>query len=587
MINWQTWEALTFKKAQAENKPICLIVTHDGYWSRVMMRRALRHPLFTSLLNEAYVAIQANAEEYPEVSSFALKFLKVSTGRAGWPLVLWLTPTGEPIMGLNSLTLEDEAPQKFGLITHLKIIAEHWRDPAWSDINRPALERIQSLSDFSSMRHAGQLSPDEYMIDYAERWILRVDPIWGGFSSPLKFPLPLVLSGLLGVWNELGHPQHLQVAEYSLGQMLSGGVFDHVGGGIWRYSLDEQWSSGCHEKLLIDQAHFILLLSSLYRVTQRRVYRDALAVTAQLLIEEFASSEGGFIGRIGLEDHDVSKLDRGAFHQASWSHEEVLEALEPIDAEWFMNSFLSPIHTSQRELGHNGQRYLPRLAYPLSDEEARYWKKLRPILFNIRKKRDSLDRSSWRVCVDNAVASVALAQAALILDEPMWFKASQNTLDWLIEELWDGRRLFRAFHGKKRVLSEGCLEDYMSMTWALSELSLYTGDQHKAQLSEVIFDTAFDLFKDMEGKGFFHASPRRRKLLAIKEKPTLDGVDLSGNAWAVFALKRLSELTNSSFHHNEFLELAESFAGSVSCQMSCAVSTVASLLKRSSISKEL
>ena len=578
MIDWYTWEAISFKKAQADDKPICLIITHDGYWSRVMMRRAIRHPLFISLLKDAYIPIHIEAEEYPEVSSLALKFLKVSTGQAGWPLIIWLTPNGQPIMGLNSLTLEDEDPQRFGLITHLKIIAEHWRDPAWSEINQPALERIQSLSDFKSMKRAGQLAPEEYMIDYAERWILRVDPLWGGFSRPLKFPLPLVLSGLLGVWNELGYPQHFRVAEYSIEQMLKGGIYDHVGGGIWRYSLDEKWSSGCYEKLLIDQAHFMLLLNSLYRITQDRIYRDALEATAQLIMEDFIFEDGGFIARIGLEDHDVSLLDRSAFHQTTWSHEEVKEALDPIDAEWFIKSFLSPDSTSEREMGHKSQRYLPRLAYPLEDEEAQYWKSIKLQLLESRRKRDSLDHSPWRICVDNAVVSVALAQAALILDQASWFKTAQENLEWIIENLWDGRRLYRAYNVKKRSVAEACLEDYMSMTWALAEFSVYAEDEQKAQLSEVIFDTAFDLFKDMSGKGFFHAPPRRRQLLTIQEKPTLDGVDISGNAWAIFALLRLSKLTQSSFHHKELFELAEAFAGNTSCQMSCAVSTVGSLL---------
>ena len=121
----------------------------------------------------------------------------------------------------------------------------------------------------------------------------------------------------------------------------------------------------------------------------------------------------------------------------------------------------------------------------------------------------------------------------------------------------------------------------MSVTWALAEFSKYTGDQSDAQLAEVTFDTAYHLFKDLGGGGFFHASPHRRKLLPLNEKPTLDGIDLSGNAWSILALKSLSEITASSFHRDELYELCERFVGSVSCQTSSVVSLVGSLLRRS------
>ena len=581
MMKWLTWGPLVFKRAMAEDKPICLFVTHDGYWSRVQMRRVSRDEQAVSWLTQQYIPVHVNAEEYPEVSNFALEFLKVSSGRAGWPLVLWLTPSGEPIMSLNSLALEDDIPKRFGLITHLRLIARHWRDPAWSETNAPALERIRALSDLESLRRAGALSYEEYMIDYAERWILRVDPVWGGFSSPFKFPLPLILSGLLGVWNQLGHSQHLHVVEYSLQQLLRGGVYDHVGGGVWRYSVDELWSSGCYEKLLIDQAHFTMMLTSLYRITKKRIYGDALRSAAQLICDEFASPDGGFVARIGLEDHDASQLQMGAFHQASWSHDEIRSLLEPQDAEWFIESFLSPTSSSIREDHYDRQRYLPRVDYPLNEEESEYWRQLRVKLLKARKSRHKLDRSPWRVCTDNAVASVALARAALVLDEPSWFQASRDGMTWLREHLWDGLRLWRAYRDRERISVEGCLEDYMSMTWSLAEISTYTNDPHDAHLAEVIFDRAYDLFKDPNGGGFFHAPLERRRLLPIAEKPTLDGVDLSGNAWAMLALKRLTQLTSSPFHRREFTELAERFAGSVSCQTSSVVSVVGALLNRS------
>ena len=581
MITWQLWGDLAFKLAKDEDKPICLIISQDGYWSRVMIKRALRDERVVELLSRLYIPVRVSAEEWPEVSCFALKFLKVSTGRAGWPMVLWLSPDGEPIMGLTSLALEDDAPERFGFVTHLKLIAQHWRDPSWAEVNQIALERIRQLSDLESMRRAGRLSHDEYMIDYAERWILRVDPVWGGFSSPLKFPLPLILSGILGVWNQLGHRQHLHVVEYSLTQLLRGGLYDHVGGGVWRYSFDEHWSSGCYEKLLLDQAHFTLLLSTLYRITGRRIYREALRATAELICEDFTSAEGGFIARIGLEDHDASVIQRGSFHQASWSQSEVRDSLEPQEAEWFIKSFLSPERATQRETGYQGQRYLPRLAYPLDQQEEAYWRSLRPKLLKVRRERDQLDRSLWRICTDNAVASVALARAALLLDRPDWFNKARETMSWLLAHLWDGSRLCRAYQGSSRTTADGALEDYMSVTWALCEFYKYTEDQADIQMAEVDFDSAHELFRDFSNGGFFHASPQRRRLLPIQEKPTLDGIDLSGNAWSIFALQSLSEATSSSFHRDELLELAERFEGSVSCQTSCAVSLVGAFLRES------
>lgn len=581
MIDWLRWGPLIFKRARAEDRPIFLLISTESYWSRVCLRQISKDERVADVLKQSYIAVHLDATEYPDVSQLFLKFIRISTGRAGCPLMMWLRPDGLPLMGASNMPFEDEPPGKFGLITHLKIIAHRWREPRWEDVNEPALERLKRLSNLDDIPLLSYETPEEYMIDYAERWILRVDPNLGGFSSPLKFPLPLVLSGLLGVWDQLGEPQHLHVVEYSLEQMLRGSIYDHIGGGVWRYSAHDHWNSACYEKELTDQCHLILALTSLYQITQLPKYSRAIRSMIRSILREFRDPRGGFVSTVGLEDHDLSR-SKNTFSQHSWSEEEVYELLDAEDAEWFIQSFLAHEVQSKRETEHGGVRRIPRLMYSLDEDEARYWDSIRPRLEVARRQRygGRPHRSSLRVCSHNSLAAVTLMRASVILDEPQWFRIARSTLTWISTGLWDGLRLSRAVRGEHRLSVEACLEDYMSTAWALSELALYVDDSHSAHLAEVIFDQGYERFKDQEGGGFFQASPARRSLLPVHEKPVLDTGDLSGNAWALLALERLYTKTRSSLYQAELVNLADQLAKSAPGQMTSLAGLIASLINQ-------
>ena len=548
---WCSWAPESLSRAQSEHKPIFLLLIHDSYWSRVAQRRFSRPSPLRDLVATSYVPILAHVEDHPEVNAFFAKFIKLSTGTVGWPMLLWLTPTGSPIMGSVYLPFEEKTPYfRVGLFGCLQVIARYWDDPRWRETNAQPMSWINTLSRLDGDRTT-PATRDAWMSTYASRWIKRFDPYWGGFSGAPKFPLSSVLSGLLGVWNAHGEEACLEVVEYTLEKKLTGGIYDHIGGGIFRYSLDRQWRSSCFEKTLSDNCELAQILLSLYRITEHESYAHTVREIIDALLRDFKKGGQGFIARVGLDDQGVSNLSTSLFHYYSWSQEEARSVLTPDEADWFIQSFSINQMASPLERHHESDRRIPRLDYPLNSEEYAYWSTLRTRLYLARKQRFKIYTSTKQICTYNALAITVLAKAAMILNEPLWLTQAQQVAQFLCSALWDGQRLSRSYHQRQVSQEEGCLEDYMSLSYALSVLYDCTEDLYFANLSELIFERGHALFKDHRCGGYFQAIKHRRELLPVPEKPILDGIETSGNAWALLALMKLYQRERSSFYLSE------------------------------------
>ena len=554
-LSWLPWAPDSFSRAQHEHKPIFLLLMHDSYWSRVALRRFNQKRAWRGILSTDYIPICAYVEDHPDVNAFFSKFIKISTGSVGWPMLVWLTPTGLPIMGSVYLAFDDDTPHfSVGLTGCLKVIAEHWDDPRWQEVNTRSLSWIRSLSSIHEARSA---RPDhhDWMIEYAGRWLKRLDPDWGGFSGSPKFPLTSVLRGLMGVWNSLGEPACLEAVEYTVEKKLLGGIYDHIGGGIFRYSLDRKWRSSCFEKTLSDNCEFAHVLLSLYRITHDKTYAERLREIIEFLLRDLKLEGQGFISRLGMDDQGFSNLNTSMFHYYSWSQEEVRSILKSDEADWFIRSFSLNQMASPLEDHHASDRRIPRLDYPLTSEEYQYWSSLKLRLYLARKVRSPLHKSQKQICVYNALAIVVLSKSAVVLNEPKWLTCAQQIAHFLCSALWNGHKLYRGYHRRKQSDQEGYLEDYMSLSYALSVLYDCTDDAYFANLSEIIFERGYELFKDQDNGGFYQANKTQRALLPIPEKPLLDGIETSGNAWALLALIKLYHRERSSFYLNEIESL--------------------------------
>jgi uncharacterized protein YyaL (SSP411 family) len=423
----------------------------------------------------------------------------------------------------------------------------------------PALEALQR---YALQPPSEALSP-AWLEEGARAWLERFDPDWGGFSAAPKFPRPVALEALLRAWHQSGDLGALEAAEVTFERMACGGLYDHVGGGFSRYSLDNRWWVPRFEKMLSDNAQLVSLALELYQGTRRAYYADVARDTLRFMVKELKTSRGAFA-------HDISAYSmtpqgehrEGYFY--SWTRAELAQALTPEEVSWVCEVFgvvegeegtrVTNIERPElrEEPSHlkahvEGGRSVLHLYEPLTTEEQVYWAPLRATLYKARAERIAPPINDAIMCAPNALAMSAFARAAAVLGEREWLSHAQDIADFLLLALRDGERLMRSWRAGERSRVEGTLEDYMSLSLGLLDLFEVTGLPRYLKEARALYDSSERLF-DPERGGFFRCDAERRELLPFDEKPKVDGDEPSGNALAALAALKLHQLTGAQHY---------------------------------------
>ncbi|EFK08668.1 conserved hypothetical protein [delta proteobacterium NaphS2] len=557
-VDWYPWGKGAFLKAKNEDKPVFLSVGYATcHWCHVMAHESFEDPETARILNDHYVSIKVDREERPDLDKIYMSVCQALTGRGGWPLSVFLTPeripffagTYFPKIGHQGLIGFPELLLKLGklwkedrerLLTAGDEITEHLR-------NSELGGSVEKSLDMEVLNKAGvQLSRS-------------FDPRWGGFGGAPKFPSPHQLTFLLRRHVRSKNARDLEMVEKTLQSMRRGGLFDHIGYGFHRYSVDEKWFAPHFEKMLYDQALLAMAYTEAYQVTGKSFYARVAREIFTYVLRDMTSPEGGFYS---AEDADSEGVE-GLFYL--WTPKEVQEILGTESADLFCDYF------DIRERGNFEEgRSIPHMREPLSTfAEGRNMgvKRLvsllrqgREKLFSARQKRihplkDDKILTSW-----NGLMITALFKGYRALGDAAYVTAAQNSLQFILNTLRkeDGCLIRRYREGE--TAHAGYLDDYAFLVWALIEGYESTFNPNHLKTAMVLTHTMLDLFWDSENGGFFFTG-RENETLIARSRDAQDGAIPSGNSVAALTLLQLGRLTGDTSFEEKANALMQAFSG--------------------------
>ncbi|BDU73871.1 thioredoxin domain-containing protein [Mesoterricola silvestris] len=525
-VEWNPWDAESLERARKEDKPIFLSIGYSAcHWCHVMERESFEDAAVAAELNAHFIPIKVDREERPDLDDLYMGAVQAITGRGGWPMSVWLTPDLKPFYGG---TYYPPTP-RHGLPAFLQLL-ESIRG-AWS-AQRPHLE-----SDAASLLAALDRDPPpaaalptgEPVRRALETLERAFDPRWGGFGPAPKFPQPTGLELLLRHGSGADRARALR----TLDAMAEGGIFDHLGGGFARYSVDAQWLVPHFEKMLYDNALLASCYLEAFQLTGEPRYRDTAVATLDYLLRDLRDPSGGFHSS---EDAD-SEGEEGRFYVFTPAQ---IEGILGADAPRFCQAY----GISAEGCFEHGASVLHRFeAGGATAEDLR----ARVLAFRDTRPRPGKDDkvlAGW-----NGLALSALARGHQALGEPRFLEAAGALADFLRAELWrDGGllRTWRRGHGH----TPGFLEDYGAVACGLVDLYEAGFDARRLRWAFELGEILLERFQD-PGGGFFGSIARPD--LLVRQKPFQDGAVPSGNTLAARALLALAR----HFDHDPFRRAAE------------------------------
>ncbi len=500
-VDWYPWGAEALELARRDDKPILLSVGYSAcHWCHVMAHESFEAPATAAVMNAHFVNVKVDREERPDVDALYMDATVSMTGQGGWPMTVFLTPDGEPFYAGTYFPPEPRHGMP-AFTQLLEAVAEAWRTQR-DDVVTQARRLVEAVG------HSARIEPSqepltELLLAAAEQGIARsFDPTHGGFGRAPKFPPASTLEFLL----RRGSPDALAMVRTTLDGMAAGGMYDLVGGGFHRYSVDERWLVPHFEKMLYDNA----LLASSYLhawvVTGEPRYRTVVEETLDYMVRELRLPDGGLAS---AQDADTNGVEGLTF---TWTEEEGVPSalLLPFEhGRSIIRGELDPALRS-RLLAERVQRPQPGL--------------------------DDKVLASW-----NGLALAALAEGARRCDRDDWLEAARGVAEFLLGPLSrEGGRLSRAWREGK-VSGEGFLDDYANAAHGMLELHITTGEGRWLHEARRLAALAVELFADDDNGGFFLAPTDGEELVA-RTKALDDNPLPSGNSMLAHVLLRLSRI---------------------------------------------
>ncbi len=531
-VDWWAWGADALAEAKRTNKPILLSVGYAAcHWCHVMAHESFEDDATARVMNELFVNIKVDREERPDIDQIYMAALHYLGEHGGWPLTMFLTADGEPIWG-GTYFPNTSRYGKPAFVDVLREIARLFRDePGKIEQNRAALmERLAATA-----RAAGGATIGLAELDNAARQLGGIiDPVNGGTRGAPKFPQAGLFELLWRAGLRTGEARYLAAVDITLHHICEGGIYDHLGGGFSRYSVDERWLVPHFEKMLYDNAQLLELLAIAYRRSGMALYRQRAAETVAWLKREMTTEEGAFSASLDAD----SEGEEGKFYV--WSHDEVMRQLGSGDGEFFARHYdVTPAGNFE---GHN---ILNRLKpQPRSAADEARLAVLREKLLAVRaaRVRPGLDD---KVLADwNGLMIAALVNAAPLFDEPAlrqsWMDMAVHAFDFVASTMTRGDRLGHSWRAGQ-LKFPGLASDFAAMIRAA--LALYEATGRRAYLDRALgWQRALDRDYANAETGTYYLTAVDAGGLVIRPAATTDDATPNHNAVAAQNLIRLAVL---------------------------------------------
>ena len=547
-VDWYPWGEEAFAKARAEDKPVLLSIGYSAcHWCHVMEHESFEDEAIAALMNENFVSIKVDREERPDLDEIYMNAVQLLTKRGGWPMTVFLTPEGKPFFGGTYYPPEDRHGMP-GFPRVLKAVVEAYRNKP-QDVARNVDQIVAALDRMSVLNLTGGEMSVELVTRGAEGLTPAYDATHGGFGRAPKFPNAGVFNMFLRAYRLSGNRPYLEMITETLRKMAEGGMYDQLGGGFHRYSVDDKWLVPHFEKMLYDNGQLAQVYAEAYRITKDGFFKRIVEETLEYVLREMCQAEGGFYS---AQDAD-SEGEEGKFFV--WTREQVLELLGKEHGEIFCRFY------DVSDLGNfEGKNILhPILTV---EQAAKYFKKdeeeiesvlagARARLFEEREKRIKPFRDEKVIVSWNGLMLSGVAAAYAITGDARIRDAGARTVDFIFTRMFDKGLLLHTYKdGQAKLL--GYLDDYAFLIAGLLDLFEATHETELLERAEALARTMVEEFWDETNGGFFYTGKSHEQLIS-RTKPGFDHSIPSGNSVAALVLVRLHHYTGEQ----DLLERAE------------------------------
>jgi uncharacterized protein len=541
-VDWWEWSPEAFEDARRLDRPVLLSVGYAAcHWCHVMAHESFEDEAVASYMNEHFTNVKVDREERPDVDAVYMQATTAMTGQGGWPMTVLLTPDGEPFFaGTYFPDRPRHGQPAFRQV--LEALSDAWRNRR-DEVTTVASDITGHLRQDVATA-AGQ-PLDAPLLAAAVTSLARdFDATAAGFGSSPKFPPSMVLEFLLRHAARTGSPNASGMADRTLRAMARGGLYDQLGGGFARYSVDRGWVVPHFEKMLYDNAQLLGLYARWWRQAGDPLGARVARETAGFLLRELRTDEGGFASALDAD----SEGEEGRFYV--WTPAQLREVLGPEDGPWAAD-LLSVTDAGTFE---HGASTLQLLTDPDDD---RRWASVRERLLAARGARVRPARDDKVVAAWNGLVIASLAEAGTLLDERAYVDAAVAAADLLLERHLDGGLLRRVSRAGRAGRHAGVLEDYACVASGLLALLSATGDGRWLDAAGALLDVALEQFGAGDG-GFFDTAAGAERLVSRPRDPS-DNASPSGQSALVHALLGFAALTGSGRHR----DAAEAALGTV------------------------
>lgn len=559
-VNWWPWCTEAFEVAKRENKLILISIGYSScHWCHVMAHESFEDEYIAGLMNKNFVCIKVDREERPDIDQMFVEVVQMITGRAGWPLNVFCLPDGRPFFGGTYFPPKDIGKSIIPWPQLLMRIVEHYKKSP-KELEENAENIIQNLQTSNNPSEREILSNDA-LLEGAKLICKTHDEEWGGFGQSPKFPSPTVLDYLFVVRGTLACEEDVQLSKRidqvlitTLKGMAHGGIYDQIGGGFSRYSVDRFWVVPHFEKMLYDNGLLLTTYTKGWLLYHLELFKSIVEETIIWLLREMATGFGAFASSL---DADTGGVE-GSFYV--WKQNEIIEALGSEEGRAFCEAY------SITQVGNfEADTSVPVWVYD-DDQKRAVFKPLREKLLRVRQGREQPGKDMKVLVSWNSLVAKGLVDAGFYFKRPEWIELACKTLDWIWKNMFDaenrlksvyytGGSQFNAYLDDYAFYAESCLVLASKIDWVKPGSS-----SEYIERARRVIGVVLEHFGDGGGSGFFFTTNDHEELIARK-KYWWDQAIPAGNASLVHTFSELYALTGESVYVEKLNELRCAYAG--------------------------
>lgn len=536
-VQWMPWSETLFAKATAADKPILLSIGYAAcHWCHVMERESFEDEAVADYMNTHFINIKVDREERPDIDHIYMDALQAMTGSGGWPLNIFLLPNGQPFYGGTYFppnAMQNRASW-MDVLKGIKVAFDSNREKLVEQATHLTAHLLQSNIKAQQSRTLDTIATKEEFQLIAERLLQNADTQWGGFGAAPKFPQTFSIQVLFRNYFQNKDQASIVHAIRSIDKMIQGGIYDHVGGGFSRYSVDAMWQAPHFEKMLYDNALILGTLAEAYQITKKPIYQEVIHATFTFLQRELFNGNGGYYAALDADSEGVE----GKFY--TWSYDELKAVIAPEIFDAFIAYY---------QVTPNGNWEHTNILWTQNALEKEWepaWQNELKKLFDKRamRVRPALDHKvilGW-----NAMLIVGFCKINAATGNEIYKKAAIECMDWLEANLYHtDEHFFYHSIANRTPKAHAFLDDYANLIQAYIQLQEITGDTSYFFKAKKWMDYVLLNFIDEDGLYFYYTASYQKDVI-IRKKESYDGAQPSGNALICSSLYYLGLVFDST-----------------------------------------